>query len=194
MLALSVTVTLALMMGCGDADGDGFRGSQDCDEAQAGVYVGAEEICDGVDNDCDGFVDNEPVDGLIYFLDGDRDGYGSDDLSQLACDAPLGFVVEGGDCDDLEPLANPGAGEVCDGVDNDCDGLLDGDDDTVDSSTATTHWTDADLDGYGDPDQEVLSCGPYEGVSDNADDCDDSDGLINPETTWYADFDGDGFG
>ena len=194
MLALSVTVTLALMMGCGDADGDGFRGSKDCDEAQAGVYVGAEEICDGLDNDCDGFVDNEPVDGLIYFLDGDRDGYGSDDLSQLACDAPLGFVVEGGDCDDLEPLANPGAGEVCDGVDNDCDGLLDGDDDTVDSSTAAVHWTDADLDGYEDPNQEVLSCGPYDGVSDNADDCDDSDGLINPETIWYADFDGDGFG
>ncbi len=189
-----LALTLALVMGCGDSDGDGFRGAEDCDESQAGVHVGAEEICDGLDNDCDGFVDNAAVDGVTYFLDGDRDGFGSDDLSQVACSAPLGFVSEGGDCDDLEPLAHPGADEVCDGVDNDCDGLLDGDDDSVDSSTASAHWIDSDLDGYGDPAQETLSCGPYEGVSDNPDDCNDSDPAINPETFWYADFDGDGYG
>ena len=194
MLALTLTASLALMMGCGDADGDGFRGEEDCDETQAGVHAGAEEICDGLDNDCDGLIDNAPVDGVTYFLDGDRDGYGSDDLSQLACEAPLGFVAESGDCDDLQPLANPGADEVCDGLDNDCDGLLDGDDDSVDRSTASTHWADADLDGYGDPAREVLSCGPFEGVSDNADDCDDEDPAINPETLWYADFDNDGYG
>lgn len=189
-----LALTLALLVGCSDTDGDGFRGSEDCDETQAGVHVGAEEVCDGLDNDCDGLVDNGATDAATYFFDGDQDGFGSEAITQQACEAPLGFSAVGGDCDDLEPLSFPDAQEVCDGVDNDCDGLLDGDDPTVDPDTATIHWRDEDLDGYGDPFAEVLSCGPYEGVSDNDQDCDDGDAAINPETVWYADFDGDGYG
>ena len=98
----------------------------DCDDTRFDVNPGADERCDGsTDEDCDGTVDEaDAVDATEWFLDGDGDGYGDSSLSAMACEAPSGHAAVGGDCDDGEPLANPGEPEVCgDGFDNDCDGI-----------------------------------------------------------------------
>ena len=84
-----------------DNDNDGFTDDVDCDDADATIFPGATEIADGLDNDCDGFVDEFVVD-----LDGDG--------------SPVEF-----DCDDDDADAFPGNTEIADGKDNDCDGLID---------------------------------------------------------------------
>lgn len=123
-----------------DADGDGFGDAArqiascvpqeglvevvgDCDDADAGSFPGAEETCDGVDNDCDGAVDNAATDAASLFLDADGDGYGDSAIS--ACEGSEGTVAQGGDCDDADPAISPGAAERCDAIDNDCDGVVD---------------------------------------------------------------------
>jgi hypothetical protein len=105
-----------------DGDGDGFSGVDDCDDTVASTHVGAQERCDGVDNDCDGAVDEEAVDLTDWFADGDGDGSGSGEPVS-ACEAPPGHVSTADDCDDADPDRHPGAEEVmADGVDQDCDG------------------------------------------------------------------------
>ncbi len=99
---------------------------RDCDDTNPEVYPGAGEYCNGVDDDCDGVVDDTPM----SYVDRDHDGYGDQPVDGCFCDArgcPDGFASQGGDCDDTNPAASPAAREVCtDGVDNNCDGLLDG--------------------------------------------------------------------
>ena len=170
-----------------DADGDGATADVDCDDSDASAHPGAQEACDGVDNDCDGAVDNDPVDGTTWFLDADEDGFGGTSLTEVACDAPAGFLPDSSDCDDLDPTAFPGGTEVCDGADNDCNGTPD------DGATdAVTLYADTDGDGYGDPDAPTPACPGAAGVADNDEDCDDTDASISPETVWYHDLDGDG--
>ena len=109
-----------------DADLDGFAaefyGGDDCDDADPEISPAAEERCDGVDEDCDGAIDEDPVDGDLYYTDADADGYGVEPLTAL-CASEAGFVRIDGDCDDADPGVSPDALEVCgDGVDEDCDG------------------------------------------------------------------------
>ena len=116
---------------CPDEDGDGYStvggacGPVDCDDIDPAINPGATEVCDGVDNNCDGEVD-EGVKNA-YYWDGDGDGYGSPFTDPIeACSAPEGYVSNNTDCDDTIAAINPGAAEVCDdGVDNDCDGDTD---------------------------------------------------------------------
>ncbi len=165
---------LVFAVGCGkttaDDDGDGYPTTVDCDDTSAAINPGASESCDGLDNDCTGGVDNDPVDGTTYYADLDGDGHGADRITQVACaEAPTGFFATADDCDDLDATAFPSGTEVCDGVDNDCSGTAD------DGIDTTVKWyADDDHDGFGDPDVSVDACTPPAGYVSNAGDCDDA--------------------
>lgn len=116
-----------------DADGDGYapraccNGSvcgTDCDDTSMNVSPEGIESCNSVDDDCNGLVDD---DAGMFFYDGDHDGYGRDDVVVRGCTAPAGYVATGGDCDDTDTgrEINPAAMEVCDTIDNNCDGTPD---------------------------------------------------------------------
>jgi len=106
-----------------DEDGDGFAASVDCDDADKTVFPGADELCNLVDDDCDEAVDEEPTDGLVYFVDADLDGIGSTD-TRVACALVPGLSDVDTDCDDTNADVYPGAPELCDTLDNDCDTVV----------------------------------------------------------------------
>ena len=102
-----------------------------------------------------------------YYRDADNDGYGDSGDSQQACSAPAGYVANSTDCDDSNIAINPAAVEVCDGIDNDCDG-------SVDEGVLTTWYADADSDGLGDATDSQQACSSPAGyVADSSDLCDD---------------------
>jgi hypothetical protein len=99
----------------------------DCNDGDASVHPDADEICDKLDQDCDDQVDEDPIDGDVYYDDSDHDGYGDLDAGAAACDQPPDTVENAEDCDDDDTTVHPGQSEVCnDGVDNDCDGTANG--------------------------------------------------------------------
>ena len=165
-----------------DNDGDQFSEADgDCDDTDATVFPGAFELCDKIDNDCDGEVDND-IDasiGVLVYTDGDGDGFGDIDASLYLCDYALsdpekaGVATNSLDCDDADRFINPSAPEVCDGIDNDCDAAVD--DNPIDGHSM---YTDADDDGFGDGESQGTFCadeGPPDGYSDVSTDCDDAD-------------------
>jgi hypothetical protein len=95
----------------------------DCNDNNRFIHPGQSEVCDDIDNDCDGLIDDSDSDALLsrWYQDADLDGYGNQDLRILSCDQPPGYVVPGTDCDDQHPFRNPGMAEVCNQVDEDCD-------------------------------------------------------------------------
>jgi hypothetical protein len=100
--------------------------TNDCDDSSADVHPGRQEMCDGIDNNCVGGVDEGVL--IAWRLDADRDRYSPTLDEPLACTAPLGHrlateVQAGLDCDDDRRTVNPGASEICDGLDNNCDGV-----------------------------------------------------------------------
>jgi hypothetical protein len=193
----------------------------DCDDGDARVNPSQAESCNGVDDDCDGDLDEaDAVDASRWYADGDSDGYGDSATYTVACDAPSGHVADDTDCDDGATAVNPGATELCNGIDDDCDGDIDDDDSDV--ADPATWYADTDGDGYGDPAATAVACvQPSAYLADDTD-CDDGDGDINPAAsevcdevdndcdgdiddddssldtstggTWYADDDGDGYG
>jgi len=197
---------------CVDADGDNWCAGEDCDDANAQVNPVAVEICDEADNDCNGLIDDQAVDQQTWFMDVDNDGYGAAHLSTEACEAPAGHVADDSDCDDLDPAVNPGATELCDEIDNDCNELID------ESGDAPSTWfIDTDGDGYGNSQVSTQSCEAPAGYVANDSDCDDlaattypgatetcdeadnnCDGQIDEGTaaanSWFADSDADGYG
>ncbi len=196
---------------CAVPDGFTAQGG-DCDDADAAAFPGSVERCGGGDDDCDGTADEEAVDPPAWFADADGDGYGDAAITAVACDVPTGHVADATDCDDTDAGVNPGADEVCGGVDEDCSGEVD--DDPVD----TAWWyPDADADGWGDDAGATAACVGPEGWATVGDDCDDLDPAVHPEaeercdaldrdcdgdatadaidpSTWYVDGDGDGYG
>ncbi len=112
---------------CGDADGDTFAAPGDCDDNDPNVSPGATETCDGVDNDCDGATDETGASGCVtWYQDMDGDGFGNTNSgAKCDCKKPQGAATIGGDCNDTNAQARPDAPEVCDGLDNNCDGTKD---------------------------------------------------------------------
>lgn len=133
------------------------------------------EVCDGVDDDCDGLVDDQDADvsAPAWHPDGDADGYGDPASSFLACTQPSGTLGDATDCDDADAAINPAATETCNDLDDDCDGLVDGQDDSL--SGGHGYYADADGDGLGDAGAQVTSCGPPPGHVSDSSDCDDTD-------------------
>lgn len=182
-----------------DFDRDGFTVEQgDCDDNNPDVYPYANEVCDGVDNDCDGLVDDDDDyvrwNADTYYqayhdVDGDTYGSITAGMRYFCNDTPLpdeGYSMSGGDCDDSDASVNPGATEVCDGVDNDCDGLLDDRDDSIDVSTQTLYYQDLDGDGHGNSSVSELSCEQPLGYVLIDGDCHDRNSAIHPDVIDYA--------
>ena len=111
-----------------DADGDGFSADEDCDDSDAAVNPDAEESCNGVDDDCDGAVDEAGAPGeSTWYVDGDGDGFGDPQRPVAGCEQPDSAVSDDTDCADDDPFVYPTAEDTCDGVDSDCDGVTDED-------------------------------------------------------------------
>jgi len=138
----------------------------DCDDGNPAVHPGADERCNGVDDDCDDRTDEDPIDGQVRYADADGDSYGDPDSAEAVC-ANGGTVGNGLDCDDTDPTRNPD----------------------------TSWYADDDGDGYGDPDRFVQSScvGPMDAAANDRD-CDDTDDTLHPDTEWHEDADGDDFG
>ncbi|MBN2801116.1 MAG: hypothetical protein JXX28_18400 [Deltaproteobacteria bacterium] len=199
-------------VGYADADADGVPACEECDDADADRFPGNPEVCDGLDNNCDALVDNEPADASTFYADLDHDGHGDPDNTTLACEAPQGWLSDADDCDDLAAAVYPGAVEFCDGLDNDCDDTVD-----VNAVDAPTWYADADGDRYGDPLADLVACEAPQGYVEVAGDCDDSTAAARPDgvercdgidndcdgtvdvgaldaSRWYTDADADGHG
>jgi hypothetical protein len=111
-----------------DADVDGYRPPEDCDDSNAAIHPGAPEVCNSVDDDCNGRVDDDDpgVQGVpSWHPDADGDGYGSAAATTMACQAPPELIADGTDCADDDASIHPGVVERCDGIDENCDGVAD---------------------------------------------------------------------
>ena len=175
----------------------------DCDDSNPLINPQQEELCDGLDNDC-----NPETTFLI------APGNGEDDDNDGAADPFCGTLRP--DCADNDKTVYPGAPEICDGLDNDCNGIVENANQTVE----VKWYVDLDLDGFGDDKVPfVKSCVPVKGRITRGGDCaddnpkrhpqspdncagvhgvdDDCDGMVDEaeaETAYFRDLDGDGYG
>lgn len=162
-----------------DGDGDGYRPLDgDCDDANATTYPDAPDPCDHVDNDCDDFTDEDPS-PVVYYGDSDGDGFGDPERATTACFPAGAWVENADDCEDGDADVNPDVLEICNGLDDDCTGQ-------ADEENENFQWDfwylDTDGDGFGDDRYKVLSCDPPPGYTTTAgSDCDDTDPAVNPD-------------
>jgi hypothetical protein len=193
-----------------DTQPSGYVASKtDCNDGNAAIHPGVTEICNGVDDDCDGSIDEGVK--TTYYYDYDNDGYGRSASSTQACSAPDKYVTVNNDCNDSSSTIHPNAEELCNGIDDDCDGTYD-----EGCSALNTYYRDIDGDGYGNVNVTIQANSVPSGYASNDDDCNDSNSAINPgqnelcnsidddcdgtvdescsTTTWYRDADSDGYG
>jgi len=175
----------------GDADGFGAGGpivscnptasqvlvNGDCDDTEPDVNPNATEVCDGVDNNCDGQID-EGFSPMTYYQDGDSDGFGAGPAS-VTCNPTASQVLNNGDCDDTDPIINPNANEICDGIDNNCDGQ-------IDEGLVMNYYNDNDGDGFG-AGAVIMTCNPTAFQVLTNGDCDDTNPNVNPNATEICD-------
>jgi len=170
-----------------DADGDGYGDGTDevracepdaiadeggdCDDDNDAIHPGAAEVCNGIDDNCDGVIDETFLVEIYPDLDGD--GFGTDSEAFMGCDGTEGTTGIGGDCDDDNEDVHPDAIEVCNGIDDNCDGV-------IDEELLVTMYADDDGDGYGDDDDVIMGCDGEEGTAMEAGDCNDLDPDVHP--------------
>jgi hypothetical protein len=190
-----------------DNDHDGYQPPTDCNDSNAAVHPGATEICDGIDNNCDGQVD-EGVKNT-YYRDQDGDSYGNINMTTQACTVPAGYVTNSTDCNDGNAAIHPLATEICNGIDDNCNSQVD------EGLTLNTYYRDLDADSYGNPAVTLHACSLPTGYVTNNTDCDDSSTTVYPgaieicdnvdndcdtqvdegvKSTFYRDQDGDTYG
>jgi hypothetical protein len=191
---------LSLCIGVPDNDGDGWFTPSDCDDSNSNINPFGTEVCDGLDNNCDGQVDPS----FLFYPDNDGDGFGDDANADSSCDPIPGYTQISGDCDDNDASVNPGADDVCDLIDNNCNGIVD---------ENVVQYGDLDQDGFGDDNNIIFGCEPVPGFIAIGGDCDDLDPNVNPNAAevcgdgidsdcngtenqllLYVDADGDSFG
>lgn len=182
----------------------------DCNDGDKNICPGTAEVCDNVDQDCDGIVDDNATNTTAFYVDADGDGYGSTATKQL-CFLTVGYSTVSTDCNDKDKTTYPGALEICDSADNDCDGL-------TDEGALITWYQDSDKDGFGSKKITKIQCSTPVGYVQDGTDCDDAKAAINPSVaetcdkvdnncdgvtdentatdakTWYVDADGDSYG
>jgi hypothetical protein len=209
----SVTGTLA----CASPLSTGFAALDgDCNDTNPHVFPSAEELCNVIDDDCDGDIDEDASDVVKWYRDLDRDGFGDPSTKSQGCVPEADSVSTGKDCDDKNADVHPNAIEVCDGIDNDCSGATDEADPDLATYTMATWFTDDDGDGFGVTSSAETGCGVKNGVLVDGD-CDDDDDDVHPDSeelcngvdddcngvaddsasegeTWYRDADDDGYG
>jgi len=148
-----------------DDDGDGDLDATDCNDADADIYNGADESCDEVDSDCDGTLTDEFAnndgDTLPDCIDTDDDNDGTADPN---------------DCAPFDAAINPGAAEICDGKDNDCDNVVD----NPGTPGCQTYYLDADDDGYGTSSSQCLCSATGQYTATQTGDCADGDAAVHP--------------
>ncbi len=172
---------LLLLAGCSsgqDQDMDGFGVLQgDCDDHDPTIHPAAPEVCNGIDDDCDGTVDDDAEGGEWFYVDADGDGWGLSAYAEQHCASEVaGWAQQRGDCNDYDPGVHPGADELCNGTDDDCDGRTD--EGAVD---AATWYADDDGDGWGDEGINWPACEQPSGWIAQGGDCDDGDPDVHPE-------------
>ncbi len=183
----------------------------DCNDGNASINPGAAELDNGIDDNCNNQTD-EGFAVTDWYFDGDNDSYGTGSaVSATAGTKPAGYVANGGDCNDGDASINPGATELDNNIDDNCDGQTD------EGFVAGDWYNDGDNDGYGDPNDSVYATPGNKpaGYIAQGGDCNDSNANINPgaaeqdngiddncdsqideglEQTWYADSDNDSYG
>lgn len=151
-----------------DVDGDKVVGPADCDDGDPASYPGAPEDCTEVDRNCDG----DPYAGatdIAYQLDSDGDGYGAAATTVMGCGLGEGYALNGADCDDTDADVSPDGVEVCNRIDDNCDGQVD-----TDARVKPDVYRDADGDGVG-AGEPIKMCFVEDGYATEFPDCDDSD-------------------
>lgn len=131
-----------------------------------------EEVCDGIDQDCDGLVDEMVL--TTFYRDADGDGYGVGADVRSACTLPEGFATTAGDCRDDEVAVYPGAAELCNGQDDNCNSVID------EGLDPLTYYVDGDRDGVGAGSPIVFCADPGEEFSLVNGDCDDTEAAVVP--------------
>lgn len=161
--------------------------------SQSGISGNKSEGTIGPPGDSDYFVVKlfpEDCTFQTFFPDADNDGYGSNLDSVISCIAPLGYTTNSEDCNDYLPEIHPDAGEVCNILDDDCNGIID------DELIFTNYFADEDMDGYGNAISVISTCNEFApiGYVANNTDCNDNEDLIHEPILYHADMDGDLYG
>lgn len=149
----------------------------DCDNNNAAVNPGAAEVCNSIDDDCDSFIDEDAVNS--YYLDSDSDGYGnlSSMSSMVGCSAPSGYSSNNTDCNDNNSTVHPNATEICNMLDEDCDGVFDN------GLPVFNYYTDSDGDSFGGSLSASTCAVLFGSYALIAGDCDDASAAVNPNAS-----------